>query len=168
MNFEKLKKRENIYLYAGENFYEKWEEYKSKTKFNWIGIWYHMDTMLEGQNLGFISENNPANLYNIKHDITKRHDLNDNSVDIYQSEDVFEHIEYNKLLSSINDIYRILKPNGLFRLSIPDFNQQKLIDRCLKKNDIIYFDPGGGGEYKDGKVINGGHVWFPTINLVKK
>ena len=28
--------------------------YKSKSKFNWIGIWYHMDTILKSQNLGFI------------------------------------------------------------------------------------------------------------------
>ena len=72
MNFSELKKRKNIYLYAGENFYSKWDEYKTKTQFNWIGIWYHMDTNLKTQNLGFINENNPANLYNIKHDLTKK------------------------------------------------------------------------------------------------
>ena len=110
-----------------------------------------MDTDLKTQNLGFINDNNPASLYNIKHDLTKKHDLYDNSVDIYQSEDVFEHIEYDELLPAINDIYRILKPNGLFRLSIPDYNQKLITDRCLKKNGVIYFDPNGGGEYKDGK-----------------
>ena len=167
MNFNKLKNQKNIYLYAGENFYSKWEEYKTKTQFNWIGIWYHMDTNLKTQNLGFINENNPANLYNIKHDLTKKHDLNENSVDIYQSEDVFEHIEYDELLPAINDIYRILKPNGLLRFSVPDYNHKLIINRCLKKNGIIYFDPNGGGEYKDGKVINGGHVWFPKIDSVK-
>ena len=167
MNFSELKKQDKIYLCAGENFYSKWEEYKTNTKFNWVGIWYHMDTDLKTQNLGFINDNNPASLYNIKHDLTKKHDLYDNSVDIYQSEDVFEHIEYDELLPAINDIYRILKPNGLFRLSIPDYNQKLITDRCLKKNGVIYFDPNGGGEYKDGKVINGGHVWFPTIDLVK-
>ena len=168
MDFSLLQKRENIYLYAGENFYSKWIEYKDKTKFDWVGIWYHMDTNLKTQNLGLINENNPANLYNIKHDLTKTYELEDNTVNIYQSEDVFEHIEYEELLPAINDIYRILKPNGLLRISVPDFNQKSIIDRCLKKDGIIYFDPNGGGEYKDGKVINGGHVWFPTIELVKK
>ena len=167
MNFTKLKNQDKIFLCAGENFYSKWEEYKKKTKFNWIGIWLDLDKDLKTQNLGLINKNNPANLYNIKHDLTKKHDLNDNSVNIYQSEDVFEHIEYDKLLPAINDIYRILKPGGLFRLSIPDYNQKLMIKRCLSKNGVIYFDPNGGGEYKNGKVINGGHVWFPTIDLEK-
>lgn len=48
-------------------------------------------------------------------------DLSDNSVDIYQSEDVFEHIEYQTIPSIFNEIYRVLKPNGLFRLSMPDY-----------------------------------------------
>jgi len=29
------------------------------------------------------------------------------------------------------------------------------------------FDPGGGGEFVDGRVIGGGHVWFPTIEIVR-
>lgn len=166
MKFEDIQNNENIYLYAGENFYEKWPEYKSKTNFNWIGLWLDIDTNFKTQNLGLI--NNNAHLYNINCDITRGHKLKDNSVDIYQSEDVFEHIEYEKLIFTINDIYRILKPNGLLRISIPDYNQKLILNRCLKKNGKIIFDPNGGGEYKDGKVINGGHVWFPTIDNVKK
>ena len=167
MKFEDIKNNDKIYLCAGENFYAKWSEYNNKTNYDWIGLWLDMNTNLKTQNLGLINSNNSADLYNIKCDITKGHKLNDNSVDIYQSEDVFEHIEYEKLEFIINDIYRILKPNGLLRLSIPDYNQKININRCLKKNNIIYFDPNGGGEYKNGKVINGGHVWFPTIDKVK-
>ena len=33
--------------------------------------------------------------YHIKHDVTKPIPLNNNTVDIVQSEDVMEHIEYN-------------------------------------------------------------------------
>ena len=78
MNFTKLKERDNIYLCAGENFYSKWNEYNKKTKFDWIGIWLDMDKNLNTQNLGLINKNNPANLYNIKHDLTNKHDLYDN------------------------------------------------------------------------------------------
>ena len=31
----------------------------------------------------------------------------------------------------------------------------------------IVFDPGGGGEFVDGRVIGGGHLWFPTIEIVR-
>jgi len=37
--------------------------------------------------------------------------LKDNSVNIVQSEDVFEHTEYSELKNIINEIYRLLKPN---------------------------------------------------------
>lgn len=168
MKFRDIKNLQNIYLYAGENFYSKWPEYKSKTKYNWIGIWKDMDTNLKTQNLGLINNNNSSHLYNIKHDLTNKYELNDNSVDIYQSEDVFEHIEYKQLKDAINEIYRILKPNGLLRISIPDYNQILIINRCQKnETGEIIFDPNGGGEYKNGKVINGGHVWFPTYSNVK-
>lgn len=169
MKFCDINTNNNIYLYAGENFYEKWNEYSSKTKLKWIGIWKDMDSNLKTQNLGLINNENPAEKYNIKHDLTLKHDLNDNSVDIYQSEDVFEHIEYYLLKDTINDIYRILKPGGLLRISIPDYNQKEMILRCLKndKNELI-FDPNGGGRLVNGKVVDGGHVWFPTINNVRQ
>lgn len=95
--------------------------------------------------------------------------LNDNSVDIYQSEDVFEHIEYQKLTNVFNEIYRILKIGGLFRLSIPDYRCDILYKRSLKdKLGNIYYDPGGGGKYDNvnKKVINGEHVWFPKYESV--
>ena len=105
----------------------------------------------------------------IRHDITKPFLLYDNSIDIFQAEDVFEHISYNKLLKTVNEIYRILKPGGFFRLSVPDYRCNVLIDRSIKdKEGNIVFDPGGGGKYVNGKVIEGGHLWFPKIESVKK
>ena len=168
MKFSDIENNNKIFLYAGENFYEKWDEYKSKTNLNWIGIWKDMGSDIKTQNLGLISTKNPAEKYNIKHDLTKKHNIPDNCVDIYQSEDVFEHIEYDLLENTINDIFRILKPGGLLRISIPDYNQKSMIERCIKnKNGEIIFDPSGGGKYENGKVIDGGHVWFPTIDNVK-
>ena len=81
-----------------------------------------------------------------------------------------EHIEYNILKNTINDIYRILKPGGLFRLSIPDYKCDVLYNRSEKDNNgNIIFDQGGGGEYDrvNKKVIKGGHVWFPVFSSVK-
>lgn len=109
-----------------------------------------------------------ANKNHMQHDITNPMPLPDNFVDMYQSEDVFEHIEYNKLASIINEIYRVLKPGGLLRISIPDYKCKLLRDRSIKDiSNKIIFDPQGGGNFKNGKVINGGHVWFPVIENVK-
>jgi SAM-dependent methyltransferase len=109
------------------------------------------------------------NKNHIKHDVLKKYPLKDNTVDRYQSEDVFEHIIYEQLHLVINEIYRVLKKDGLFRLSLPDYQCDILNDRSLKneKGELI-FDPIGGGKIIDGKILNGGHLWFPTYVKVKE
>jgi SAM-dependent methyltransferase len=109
-----------------------------------------------------------ANSKHIKHDVNKKLSLEDSCVDIYQSEDVFEHIDLENLPLIIDEIYRVLKPGGIFRLSLPDYGCDILYNRTLKneKNELL-FDPLGGGEFIDGKVVKGGHLWFPRYQTVK-
>jgi len=105
----------------------------------------------------------------IKHDITQPFNIVDNSVYSVQSEDVLEHVEYDKLPNIINEVYRVLMLDGHFRLSVPDYGCDILYERSLKDNNgNILFDPGGGGslDKKTMKVINGGHLWFPTYESV--
>jgi ubiquinone/menaquinone biosynthesis C-methylase UbiE len=98
----------------------------------------------------------------ILHDITTPFPLPDNSVDSFQAEDVFEHIPYNRLVDVVNEIYRILKPSGLFRLSLPDYGCDVLKERSVRDSDgRILFDPVGGGT-----PDNPGHLWFPRIDQV--
>ena len=113
-----------------------------------------------------ITKNNATHLlYDARHKIP----LADDSVDVYQSEDVFEHVAYHYLLGMIDEIYRVLKPGGFCRISLPDYRCDLLYERCLKdENGQILFDPAGGGRYENGKVVDGGHLWFPKIELVKK
>jgi SAM-dependent methyltransferase len=106
---------------------------------------------------------------NIPHDICKPLPLADNSVDSYQSEDVFEHVPIETIPGIFDEIYRVLKPGGLFRLSVPDYGcdiYQKRSVRDVHGN--IIFDPGGGGRFENGVVLDGGHVWFPTYDLVRE
>lgn len=114
-----------------------------------------------------LSQNNRTH---ILQDVTKPHVLiPDNSVEIYQAEDVLEHIEYDQISAVLSEVHRILKPGGLFRLSVPDYRCDILYDRCLKTADgLIYHDPGGGGRWDpvNKRVVGGGHVWFPTIEKV--
>ena len=105
---------------------------------------------------------------NIAHDVTTPLPLADGTINIYQACDVFEHIRYAQLPFVFDEIYRVLKPGGLFRLSVPDYRCD--VYRARSKKDErgnIVFDPGGGGRFEGGKVIDGGHVWFPVYKLVK-
>lgn len=105
---------------------------------------------------------------NICHDVTQPLDLPDSCILSYQSEDVFEHVEYALLPGVLREIYRVLVPGGYLRLSLPNYECDLLLDRCRRNSaGEIYFDPGGGGAYRDGRVVDGGHVWFPTYQLVK-
>jgi len=149
MKFEDLINLNDIYLYLGDMP----SITRQFTNKNFIGL-----SLIR------------SNRYHIRHDVTKAIPLKDNTVNIVQSEDVMEHIEYFLLRNSINEIYRILKPSGLFRLSMPDYSCDVLHNRSEKdKNGNIIFDKFGGGRYDkfNKKVIGGGHVWFPKFSSVK-
>jgi len=104
----------------------------------------------------------------IHHDIVQPMLIEKEMVDIYQAEDVFEHIQYEQIPAIFNEIFRVLKNDGLFRFSVPDYRCNIHRDRSVKnKKGEIVFDPEGGGSFVNEEVINGGHVWFPTIELVK-
>jgi SAM-dependent methyltransferase len=105
---------------------------------------------------------------NICHDLESPFPLESNSVEVFQSQDVFEHIACEKLPDIINEIYRALKPGGLFRLSLPDYRADVYRDRTLKDDSgSLIFDPGGGGAFVDGRVVGGGHLWFPDHEKVQ-
>jgi hypothetical protein len=149
MRFEDLIHSNDIYLYLGDLPVQR----RTYTNKNFIGL-----------------SLNKNDQYHIKHDVVKHISLNDNTVNIVQSEDVMEHIEYHLLKDPINEIYRILKPGGLFRLSMPDYSCDILYNRSKKdENGNLIFDSGGGGTYDEinKKVGGGGHVWFPNFSSVK-
>ena len=60
-----------------------------------------------------------------------------NSIDVFISEQVFEHITYDKLEKILNDIYQILKPGGLLRISLPDYRSKELLNRTFKFNKSL-------------------------------
>jgi SAM-dependent methyltransferase len=92
----------------------------------------------------------------------------DGTIEIFQAEDVFEHIPYEGLANIIDEIYRVLKPGGVFRLSVPDYRCDVYLTRVMRNDhgDIV-FDPGGGGQFETGRVVGGGHLWFPVYESVK-
>ena len=105
---------------------------------------------------------------NIRHDVRKPFPIPDNSIYAFQSEDVFEHVEYTDMGAIFDEIHRVLVPGGLFRLSVPDYRCPLLFERSIKAEDgTILFDPLGDGRFVDGRIIEGGHVWFPVYESVK-
>jgi SAM-dependent methyltransferase len=106
---------------------------------------------------------------NIRVDASKPYPIPDDSVDVYQSEDVFEHIEEDAIVPLLNEIHRVLRPGGLLRLSLPDYHGDICRDRTQRDaNGALLFDPGGGGRLENGRVVDGGHLWFPTIERVRE
>ncbi len=57
--------------------------------------------------------------------------INDNSVDGVYCSHVLEHLAYNEMIKAIENTYKILKPGGIFRLVMPDF--ENLIDSYLER-----------------------------------
>jgi SAM-dependent methyltransferase len=109
-----------------------------------------------------------ASTRNINHDVTEPFPIPAGCVEVFQSEDVFEHIELAKMVPLFNEIHRVLVPGGLFRLSVPDYHFDLHIERSQRgPGGEIVFDPIGGGKFVDGRVVAGGHVWFPTIEIVR-
>jgi hypothetical protein len=107
----------------------------------------------------------------IAHDATKSLPFVDNSVIGFQAQDVFEHIEFDKLPSVLDEIFRCMSPRGIFRLSVPDYNSPLLKKRSVyDANGVILCDLAMGGTVTaiNGAVNTsfsaggGSHLWFPT------
>jgi SAM-dependent methyltransferase len=102
--------------------------------------------------------------------------FDDDSVIGFQSQDVLEHVVYDKVAIILDEIFRSLRPGGLFRLSVPDYNSPLLKARSLYDSDgNILYDAAMGGVVKasaagglDVRLEPGGgvHVWFPTYTKI--
>jgi|GEM_PF-749684 predicted O-methyltransferase YrrM len=147
LDWKKAFKQTPVRLYAGSLS-------KQAKKDGWIGLAFHR-----------------SDAQHIKQDLTKPFPIPDQVVDYFQSEDVFEHIEPSELLAvTFPEIYRVMKPGGFIRISMPDYRCDYLIDRCWKdENGKPYYDPQGGGKWDAHrqKVTPGGHVWLPTYEKLR-
>ena len=161
MNFEKFLKSEFKYLNLGSGN----NTHPDKNYLNYIGInppgnYQNKIIDLKTGCLILHPDNNSKRVkkskkrplpFSIYHDLEDKFPIPDNSVDRIHSEDCFEHIEITKYSEILKELYRILKPGGLFRFSVPDYLNPK--DKfCLEKG----FDP-----------RNNLHITLTTYNLLK-
>lgn len=102
-----------------------------------------------------------------------------NSIKKIQSQDVFEHLEYEKIPSVLNSIYETLKPGGTFRLSVPDYNSPAMRKECVfdELGNIMVDISCGGRVIYDNKLPGkkalfqtdgNAHLWFPTYKTIKE
>jgi SAM-dependent methyltransferase len=100
-----------------------------------------------------------------------------NSIRKIQAEDVLEHLPKEVIPEILDEIYRVLSPSGVFRLSVPDYRSPLLKKRSVYnyRGEVIADVRMGGNVQYDAAsgnclpvyLTNGrAHLWFPTYESV--
>lgn len=119
----------------------------------------------------------PKHEREIKHDLTAPLPYCGDSIAKIQAQDVLEHLPFDKVSFVLDEIYRVLRPAGIFRLSVPDYRspvhkRRSVYDwRGRVTGDLFmgaqpYFDDASG----DARIRFAGdgeaHLWFPRYELI--
>lgn len=71
----------------------------------------------------------------VKHDLRRPIPLPDNSVNRILTEDFLEHIHVDDIKRLLQECFRIIKPKGMMRIGVPDYNNLKDRPYLLKGKD---------------------------------
>jgi hypothetical protein len=113
----------------------------------------------------------------IKHNSLDRLPFENESIKKIQSQDVFEHLPYESITKIFDDIYRVLKVDGVFRLSVPDYRSPLLKKRSvynykgcvigdLMMGARVSYDGDAGSVKTDFSTDGNAHIWFPRYELI--
>ncbi len=119
----------------------------------------------------------PAHDREIRHNLTEPLPFGDGVIAKVQAQDVLEHLAMDMVPAVLDEIWRVLKPGGVFRLSVPDYRSP------IHKRRSVYDARGrvigdmlmGASPYLDGatgdarvRFAGGGeaHLWFPRYELI--
>ncbi len=119
----------------------------------------------------------PAHDREIKHDLSAALPYADSSIAKIQAQDVLEHLPFDKVPFVLDEIYRVLKPGGVFRLSVPDYRSPPLKRRSLYDargrviGDLMmgaasYYDETTGDARIRFSDDGDAHLWFPRYEVV--
>jgi SAM-dependent methyltransferase len=119
----------------------------------------------------------PAHDREIKHDLAAALPYAENSIAKIQAQDVLEHLAFDKVPFVLDEIYRVLKPGGAFRLSVPDYRSPVLKRRSIYDargrviGDLLmgaasYLDPATGEARVRFSEDGEAHLWFPRYELI--
>ena len=120
----------------------------------------------------------PMSPKEIAHNIYDPLPFESGTVEKIQSQDVFEHIEYDRLPAILDDIYRVMAPGAVMRISVPDYRCPALRQRCVfDAEGAILVDTMMGGSVRFDRSSDaatsvfttdgGAHIWFPTYELMR-
>ena len=148
--------QESVYLYYG-NLGQNEKQYQNE---KFIGLCIY-----------------PSHDREINHNALAPLPFDDNCIEKIQSQDVFEHLPYDELPGVLNEIYRVLKPGGTFRLSVPDYRSPLLRKRSIydDKGNVLgdimtgaqaLYNQTDGGIDIQFRSDGNDHLWFPTYELV--
>lgn len=119
----------------------------------------------------------PAHDRELKHDLGDPLPFADDSIAKIQAQDVLEHIAFDRVSSVLDEIYRVLRPGGVFRLSVPDYRspvhkRRSIYDaRGRVIGDLMmgatgYLDPDTGTVRVRFSEDGDAHLWFPRYELI--
>ena len=119
----------------------------------------------------------PAHAREIQHNLTDPLPFADNSIAKIQAQDVLEHVAFEKAVSILDEVYRVLRPGGTFRLSVPDYRSPVLKRRSIYDargrviGDLMmgatsYLDQTTGDARVRFSEDGDAHLWFPRYELI--
>ncbi len=120
---------------------------------------------------------NPVHDREMAHNAVEALPFADNSIAKIQSQDVFEHLAFDRLPFVLDEIYRVLKPGGVLRLSVPDYRSPVLKRRSVYDHrgrvtgDLMmgatpWFDAATGEARVNFSNDGDAHIWFPRYELI--
>ena len=119
----------------------------------------------------------PAHDREIKHNFTDPLPFGDGSIAKIQAQDVLEHVAFEKVPAILDEIHRVLRPGGIFRLSVPDYRSPVLKRRSIYDargrviGDLLmgatsYLDQATGDARVRFSEDGDAHLWFPRYELI--
>lgn len=119
----------------------------------------------------------PAHDREIAHNAVDPLPFADGSIAKVQAQDVFEHLPFERVPQVMDEVWRVLKPGGVFRLSVPDYRSPVLERRSVYDfrgrviGDLMmgaspYFDGASGDARVRFSEDGEAHLWFPRYELV--
>lgn len=100
-----------------------------------------------------------------------------NTIEKIQSQDVFEHLPFERLPFVLDEVYRVLAIGGVFRLSVPDYRSPLLKKRTvydsshrpigdLMMGAKLAYDSKTGLAKVEFASDGNAHLWFPKYELL--
>jgi SAM-dependent methyltransferase len=119
----------------------------------------------------------PVHDREIRHSFADPLPFADDSIAKIQAQDVLEHVAFEKVPAILDEIYRVLRPGGIFRLSVPDYRSPVQKRRSIYNahgrviGDLLmgatsYLDQTTGDARVRFSEDGDAHLWFPRYELI--